>query len=252
MLAGPRDCGGVLTKRTFIFLHGSPGNRSTWDLVLRLAPKGVEAHAIDLPDHGTAEDLEDDDPRRAEEALAARLEVVAAGRPMTLVGASFGAYSAARIAHRLPVDRLVFVAGLPHLPPGAAEQFERLAEGVASGQVVAEDLLEIYRARWLGSAPVDDARRYAELLAADHRPLRLARQFRRMARIDREGLEVAGYAADAVAIHDRDDQGVPLALGRALADRGQGVELHVLETDSHLLPLSHAGEVADIVFGEGP
>jgi len=239
-----------VSSKRYVFLHGSPGDRQTWSEVLEMAPPTTEVHAIDLPDHGAAPDLDDDDPRVLEDALVGVMEELTPGR-VTLVGISFGAYLAARVADRLPVTRMVFVAGLPHPPEEAADQFEALADGIASGQIGAADLLDLYRARWLGVDPAAAASRYVEALAADHRPARLARQFRRMARIDRDGLGVATYAVDAVAVHGRHDQGVPLALGRALADLGRGVDLRVLDTDSHLLPLSHAKEVAEVVFGEG-
>lgn len=233
----------------YIFLHGSPGTSLTWSEVVSRTPAGVDAIALDLPDHGAAADVVEIAPQAVERRLAEEVRERVGGRSFTLAGISYGAYLACRLADELAPSRLVLVAGLPRPADGAAEQFERLAAGVEAGVLGETELADLYRQLWVASDGNDAAEGYVAALARAGRPERLARQLRRMARIVPDGATVASFDVAAVALHGRRDPAVPLALGESLAGCGPDVPLEIIDTASHLLPLTHPERVARAVFG---
>jgi len=94
---------------TFVLIHGGGDVGWSWHLVeAELRARGHDVVAPDLP--GDDDSLELDDYARA--VVAA----VADRRDLVVVAHSFGGFTAPLVAVRLPVDALVFVAGMVPSP----------------------------------------------------------------------------------------------------------------------------------------
>lgn len=104
---------------TFVLIHGAGDRGRYWHLVeAELRARGHDVVAPDLP-------ADDSDP--ADRALGlpeyadAVVEAVGDRTGLVVAGQSFGGFTAPLVADRLPVDALVFVAGMvpaPGEPPG--------------------------------------------------------------------------------------------------------------------------------------
>ena len=106
--------GRMQTVSTFVLIHGAGDVGWYWHLVeAELRARGHDVVAPDLPGDDESLGLTD----------YADAVVAAAGdrKDLVVVGQSFGGFTAALVAARLPVDALVFVAGM--IPsPGEAPQ----------------------------------------------------------------------------------------------------------------------------------
>lgn len=100
---------------TFVLIHGAGDVGWYWHLVeSELRSRGHDVLAPDLPGDDASAELSD----YADAVVAA----VGDRKDLIVVGHSFGGFTASLIAARLPVDVLVFVAGMvpaPGEPPGA-------------------------------------------------------------------------------------------------------------------------------------
>ena len=66
------------------------------------------------------------------------------------------------------------------------------------------------------------------------------------AQIDREGeFPIGDVKTPILLIHGDDDRLAPLAIGEWLHRHAPGSELVVIERGSHMLPITHTGELAD-------
>ena len=227
-----------------VFLHGSPSDRSVWTPVIEDLPSEV-AHAIDLPDHGAAPRLEDDDPLALERLVAERIDHLVGGDSVLLVGHSYGAFVAARLAQdgSLPITKMVLVSGLAGLPPEGGVSFEAMARALESDELDAAALYDAVEAGWLGDAASEDAaaRARGAILATD--VSRLARQLRRLARVATDRVSVSGYDVPAILLHGDRDAAVSTALGRELAAVGADTTFELVPTSSHMLPLTHPDRI---------
>ncbi len=219
-------------------------------LVPRLAEHG-EVVLVDLPDCGRAPDDPSLDPDDSARDVRAIVEGLAPAR-VTLVGLSYGAYLAARLASVGPpanLDRLVCIAGFARMTEEHRARFEALAGEVEAGRLSRAELAGIALSLWFPSGPTEaDAARVQALV--ESLPLdRMARAIARVGACAREDREVGRYELEAVLVHGRGDAAVPLALGEELASRGARATLRVLETDVHLLTWSHVPECVDAILG---
>src|SRR5688500_3565942 len=90
---------------TFVLLHGAGDVGWYWHLVeAELGARGHDVVAPDLPG--------DDDSLTLDDYADAVVAAVADRRELIVVAQSFGAFTAPLVAVRLPVDALVFVAGM--------------------------------------------------------------------------------------------------------------------------------------------
>lgn len=239
-------------SRQFVFLHGSPSDRGVWTALLDGAPAAAHVHALDLPDHGDAPDAATENPTAFEDLVAASLRSVVGTEPIVLVGHSFGAFVAARLAGKggcgLTIERMVLISGLSHLPVAQAEAFVEMAQAVESGALPIDVLVEQMIPAWLGEARSAVAEQYVRdtFLACSRE--RLVRGVRRLARVGFDDVQVGDFAMPTEVVHGERDAAVAPALGRDLARRGEQATWHVLDTASHMLPLTHADALRRIVF----
>lgn len=90
---------------TFVLIHGGGGSGWDWHLVAAdLRARGYDVVAPDLPS--------EDDSAGLEEYADLVVEEIGDRRGLVVVGHSFGGFTVPLIADRLPVDALVFVAGM--------------------------------------------------------------------------------------------------------------------------------------------
>lgn len=99
---------------TFVLIHGAGDVGWYWHLVeAELCACGHDVLAPDLPANDETAELGD--------YADAVVEAVGDRKDLVVVGQSFGGFTASLVAGRLPVDALVFVAGMvpsPREPPG--------------------------------------------------------------------------------------------------------------------------------------
>ena len=97
--------GEVPSVSTFVLIHGAGDVGWYWHLVeAELRAHGHDVVAPDLPG--------DDDSLELEDYADAVIAAVGDRRDLVVVGQSFGGFTAPLVADRLPVDALVFVAGM--------------------------------------------------------------------------------------------------------------------------------------------
>jgi pimeloyl-ACP methyl ester carboxylesterase len=234
-----------------VFLHGTPGDASVWHAVTARQPASVSSVLLDLPDHGRAPDLADATPEALEGELLRTLGDV--GARFTLVGHSYGAYLAARMATRLPerVTRLVLVSGFAEIPAAMSEGFRALAASVRSGDAALAGITAVALERWYGASPSDEERRLVAGIVESTGLARAERLLERVAALTGPSLRVPPYRQPALVLHGSGDAAIPLELGRELATLGARATSEIVETPLHLLPLTHPELVASRVFDQG-
>ena len=90
---------------TFVLIHGAGDVGWYWHLVeAELRKRGHDVVAPDLPGDDESADLND--------YADAVVEAIDGRKDLVVVGHSFGGFTAPLVADRLPVDALVFVAGM--------------------------------------------------------------------------------------------------------------------------------------------
>lgn len=232
----------------YVFLHGSPGDAGVWSAVLALRPPDAVCLPLDLPDHGAATDELEGRHAALEARVVARLAEL--DGQLVLVGHSYGAYLCARLAPRLAgrLARLVLVSGLPGLPPENAQAFQAMAQQLESGELTASELERRVAHAWYGPDVTRDERHFVAELLTRTGTARRGRVLARLAQLAEPQLRVAPYATPAVALHGEHDAAVSLELGQQLCALGSRARLETLSTASHMLPLTHAAQVALTVF----
>jgi pimeloyl-ACP methyl ester carboxylesterase len=238
-------------ERTFVLVHGMPGAASQMaPLALPLASRG-EVVLVDLPDSGGAPDDLSIDPDDAVADVRAIVESLAPAR-VTLVGLSFGAWLAARLASTAPppnLERMALLGGYVRLVDRDVAPFEQLVAEIAAGRMTTQALFDIAVARWFpGGAPPDAAAHVSSLLSAlpDGR---CVRALHRLLGTHRPERAVGPCDVPAAVVHARGDAAVPLEAGEALAALLPCARLTVLDTDSHYLPWTHAEACVAAICG---
>ena len=233
--------------RRFVFVHGSQSDRRVWDPLIALAPPGVVVSTFDLPDHGASADVSDPDPELLRRAVVENVSALEAGR-LVFVGHSLGAHLIASLAAELSerIERAVLISGFDYLHEEDERTYRAMVNGLERGRLDLELLREVALEVGLG----ERHRR------PEHDELVTKMQemsFERAVRSLRRGLVlgppgVEPYTCPATVIHGRDDAAIPYARSEELAAKGSDAALVPLDTDSHVLPLTHPQELARFVF----
>lgn len=101
---------------TFVLIHGAGDSGWYWHLVeAELRARGHDVVAPDLPS--------DDESAGLDDYAATAIEAVGGWKELVVVGQSFGAFTAPLVAHRLPGDVLVLVAGMIPAPGEAPDDW---------------------------------------------------------------------------------------------------------------------------------
>jgi pimeloyl-ACP methyl ester carboxylesterase len=232
-------------ESTFVVAHALPGTAAQMEpLAAELRSKG-KVEVVEFPDCGASRDEASTDPDRLVNFLRDRVERLAPAN-VTLVGFSFGAWAAARLAAveaPIVLKRLVLLGGFCRLTAEHGKSYAALAEDLEVGRVTPAELVPLVLGLYFPSgAPGASMAGSVGKLISDLSPPRAARTLRRAAALAQPKYEVMGYGVPALVLHARGDAAVPLFLGEELAKRGTESVLRVIETDSHYLPGTHTAE----------
>lgn len=232
---------------SILFVHGSQSDRRVWDALIALAPSDTHAVSFDLPDHGTALAQPTPAIEPLREALLAQVKALPEG-PVVLVGHSLGAFLIASAAPRFsrPIEHFFLISGYALLHPEDREIYRKMADGLEGGRLDLEFLREMALEVALGERH-DRPELHALVAEMQEMPFETA------VRSLRRGLEMgppgaSAYDVPTTVIHGRDDAAIRFALSEELANLGTRAELVAFDTDSHLLPLTHPKELAELIF----
>lgn len=229
--------------RSVLFVHGSPGDHTSMLPVAERAPQGVRVGLLDLPGHGAAAA----EPSSVADCEAAVLDAVAQmPGELVLVGHSFGGYLCASVSDRLPQRcvRIVGVAAVGALSKDAFDMRRALLAQVVAGNETPESLRELCLGLFLGStrAPQYEAVLEPCLTLSAERWKRVLERV-----LELESRPDVRLHRPGVCIHGTRDVAVPVDTGRALAQIS-GATMQEVDTDSHMLTLTHPDFVASHVF----
>src|SRR4051794_37551747 len=124
---------GAAAMSTFVLIHGAGDVGWYWHLVeAELRARGHDVVAPDLPG--------DDDSLELEDYADAVVAAIGGRTDLVVVGHSFGGFPAPLVAARLPVDALVFVAGMvPASGEAPGDWWERTGYRQAVAEQAAHD-----------------------------------------------------------------------------------------------------------------
>ena len=231
-------------SQTYLSVHGSPSDRRVWEPLIPYAPHDVRLVLLDLPDHGEAPEEPTGRLAPLEDAVVEAVE--ATDGELTIVGHSLGAWLVASVSSRLPsrVTELIAVCGLPTLDEAGLAMRRELLGALKTGQLTGADVRASMEALFFGDAATPERLRVVAPML-DLSAEKWARLAKRSVELGER--EPVAFDRPGRVIHASEDQAVPLALGRDLAKRS-GAALQTIETSSHMLPLTHAAQLAQLIF----
>ncbi len=253
-------------------LHGTPGSRLFWHEVVEDAEKrGIRIVAYDRPGYGRSAP----DPGRtvadAADDIAAIADALGIDRYAVYGGSGGGPHA---LANAVRPERVVAVAALASVAPWGAEGLDWL-DGMGqdnldefgatlAGEEALRRYLDEQREAMLAGTPEAIAETLESLLCPPDRACltgELARYFHDQIRealrdgvdgwVDDDfvfvrpwGFEFGDISVPVQVWHGSQDQFVPVAHGRWLAERIPGAEEHVYDEDGHLtLQIERIGDV---------
>lgn len=253
-------------------LHGTPGSRLFWHEVVEDAEKrGIRIVAYDRPGYGRSAP----DPGRtvadAADDIAAIADALGIDRYAVYGGSGGGPHA---LANAVRPERVVAVAALASVAPWGAEGLDWL-DGMGqdnldefgatlAGEEALRRYLDEQREAMLAGTPEAIAETLESLLCPPDRACltgELARYFHDQIRealrdgvdgwVDDDfvfvrpwGFELGDISLPVQVWHGSQDQFVPVAHGRWLAERIPGAEEHVYDEDGHLtLQIERIGDV---------
>lgn len=239
--------------RPGLALHCMLGSARAWDGVAGRLSRRLDLRGFDLPGHGRSPDWQSEagvDYHTHVTRLAASM----IDRPLDLIGHSFGATVALRIAVGAPqairsltlIEPVLFAAAPPDLRAFEATHDAALAQALAEGRDA--DAARDFTARW-GAQDWD--RLPAPTRAAMTRQIRLVADSHAALALDAHrilrpgGLE--GIDAPVMIVTGADSPPVMAAIAGALAARLPDVGRATVPGAGHMLPLTHPAPVAGLV-----
>lgn len=221
-----------------VILHSLLTDRSSFDAVLAGLPGRVAV--LDLPGFGTTDQAEPDLIDYAGH-MAAAVEVVGDGAPVTLVGNGLGAFVALALATERPdlVGKLILVGCGVGFPEAAKGAFVNMAAAVQDGgmaAVVPTALRRIFTEDYLATHEEEAAARTNVLLRTD--PAAFVSACRGLERLDLTD-RVGSVTAPTLIVVGEEDAATPPALAADLQGRILGSQMVVLPG------LAHAPQIQD-------
>ena len=240
--------------RPALALHCMMGHSGLWAPVAELLADLVALSAFDLAGHGAAAPFDPAGPDYT--TLATRMAGAAINRPVDLIGHSFGAVVALRLALRAPqavrslvlIEPVLFAAarGTPFWPEVAAMR-DHLDARIAAGED--EAAAREFMAVWGGAAPWEGLPE--PMRAAFTAQVALVQATGPDVYDDRGGLLAPGglEALDLPVMMIAGGESLPVmaAIQDSIADRLPDVARTSLPGAGHMLPLTHPRQVADLI-----
>lgn len=228
-----------------VALHGLNNSPEIWSgaaaRIDALRPGAVRWHAPALPALDSVEALAD--------ALLAQ-----APPRFALAGFSFGGYVAMAILEAAPqrIERLVLLASHPRADTDAQREVRRKAIATvgAGGADAHRRMVALQAALTVHPSRLEDAalRAARDRQVEDYGPQRLLAHLAACAaRPDRTPV-LAAWGGPRRLVAAADDQVVPAALMRAVADAVPGCTFEAIDTAGHLVPLERPDAVGDALL----
>jgi pimeloyl-ACP methyl ester carboxylesterase len=224
---------------TFVLVHGAYAESSSWDGLLDLLPAERRVVAFANPLRRLASDT----------ALLTDLVRSIEG-PVVLVGHSYGG----AVMTGVPADAgevvaLVYVAGFALVPGESAGDASALAPGSTLGDTLVRVPLvdgstdtaiaqEKYHGQFCADLPSDQAAR----MAVTQRPITEEALF------EPAGGEALWRSVPSWFVFGSEDRNIPAGAHRIMAERAGARGTVEIEGASHVVGISHAAEVADVVL----
>ena len=239
--------------RPGLALHCMLGSARAWDGVAGRLSGRLDLRGFDMPGHGRSTDWV---PRDGVDfhTHVTRLAAAMIDRPLDLIGHSFGATVALRIAVGAPqairsltlIEPVLFAAAPPEARATEAAANAALAQALAEGRDA--DAARDFTARWGAQgwdqlpAPARAAMTHQIRLVADsHAALSLDAH----AILRPGGLE--GIDAPVMIITGTDSPPIIAAIAEALAARLPDIGRATVPGAGHMLPITHSEPVAGLV-----
>lgn len=239
--------------RPGLALHCMLGSAKVWDAAAAAMAGRLDLRGFDLPGHGRSADWQ---PQAGVDyhTHVTRLAAAMIDRPLDLIGHSFGATVALRIAVGAPqavrsltlIEPVLFAAAPPAIRAAEAAHDAALAQALAEGRDT--DAARDFVTRWGAqgwdrlSAPARAAMTRQMRLVADNHAA-LAQDAHRLLRPG--GLE--GIDAPVMIVTGADSPAVMAAIAEALAARLPDVGRATVPGAGHMAPLTHPAQVAGLI-----
>lgn len=242
--------------RPALAIHCMLGSAEIWTPVFSRLGDRVTATAIDLPGHGRSDPWQADPAPGSYQTLATRITASFIDRPVDLIGHSFGAIVALRIAVAAPeaVRSLTLVE-----PPffaaiaGSAEcdlwleKQDRLDALFAAGRY--DDAARDFMADWGAGVPWDALPERQRDRFIQQIPMLAGvgpSNFHDPAEILRPG-GIEAIDAPCLMVHGANSPAATVAINEAIAARMADVGLASVPEAGHMLPLTHPAQMADLI-----
>lgn len=235
-------------ERTWVLLHGSPGDATTWEPLRAHAPIGASLEAWDLLDHGRVRHAPSATLDDVVADVVARVEAL--GRPVTLVGHSFELGRGARVRDARRARAAIRVSRRARRYRGGdRDALDGLRRSARAGRLSLAAAADAGVDLWLPRVGrnADDAARIRTMITGD-RLERVVRVLRRQCGLADQSQRVRSLNVPTVGVGCRDDRGTPLALGRELAELAPTPTFVELDGDSHFPHWTHTAQVAAPIF----
>lgn len=229
------------------------GNGRAWDAVAAKLGGVLDLRGFDMPGHGRSADWQPA-PGVDFHTHVTRLAAAMIRQPLDLIGHSFGATVALRIAVGAPeavrsltlIEPVLFAAAAPCAREAEARAHAAMAQALAQGRPAdaARDFVNIWGAQgWDELPPPAQAQmvRQIHLVADSHAAL--AEDSHAILRPG--GLE--GIDAPVMIVTGTDSPPVMASIAEALAARLPDVGRASVPGAGHMLPLTHPAQVAGLV-----
>jgi pimeloyl-ACP methyl ester carboxylesterase len=235
-------------KAVVLLLPSLLVDRRVWTRVVPRLPETCTPCFADRPQLRTISDPAEAIAVCETDALE-HIERQAQTGPIVVVGVSFGGYLGARVARASKhVRHVVAVSSVAAVPGELAEAYRQTADALERGDL---DLSQFKAALIPPVAAEPERDRGMDQLLLemldDLDPATAVLNLRMTAALADPRLTIEPFDTPATVVHARDDRIVPLSSGEDLAARGGRASLVVVESSSHLLPLTHPTEIAEIV-----
>lgn len=237
--------------RPALAIHCTLAHSGAWAGVAARLPQ-LAFTAFDMPGHGQSGPWMGSDYHGDVTRIAASF----IDRPLDLIGHSFGASVALRLAVAAPeavrsltlIEPVLFVAaaGTPEFA-AQADDNERFRNMIAAGE--AEAAARAFVAQWGAGQPWEKLDPRAPAAFSAQMPLVLAggeANFTDTARILRDG-GLEAIDAPVMLIRGANSPAVMATICEAIAARLPDVGLAVVPGAGHMLPVTHPAQVADLI-----
>ncbi len=238
-----------------LVLHCMLGSARGMDMMMAKMGKELSMLAMDLPGHGQSEEW---DKTRDYAEMTRDMGLGLLERPAHLIGHSYGGYAALRIAcdqpdmvRSLTLIEPVFFAATKHTAPPVFKAYERASRRFLGALAVGDtsSAARAFTGEWGDGSPWESMKPEAMEYITARMPLVAASGagiaedsgdvWSRLGRLQMPCLLIEGASSPPIIA----------AIQDALAGAVPNTTRHVVPEAGHMLPMTHAVEVAELITG---